>query len=227
MILYVNGDSHTAAAEAVNVHAFAEDDGNLWPAGREPHPDNLAVSWGKQLADSLGYDFVCEAESASSNDRIMRTTKHYLETNIAPDLVILQWSTWEREEWLINNTHYQVNASGIDDIPQSHKQQYKDYVVNINWPAKTQQAHIQIYNFHLYLKACNISHLFFNGNNTFGNIFNRYNWEGCYLKPYASSYNHILRDKFTKRNNGYHYGAEAHKYWANYILNYLLDNQLV
>jgi hypothetical protein len=26
MILYVNGDSHTAAAEAVNPHAFAEDD---------------------------------------------------------------------------------------------------------------------------------------------------------------------------------------------------------
>jgi len=29
MILYVNGDSHTAAAEAVNPHAFAEDDRNL------------------------------------------------------------------------------------------------------------------------------------------------------------------------------------------------------
>ena len=27
MILYVNGDSHTAAAEAVNPHCFAEDDG--------------------------------------------------------------------------------------------------------------------------------------------------------------------------------------------------------
>ena len=227
MILYVNGDSHTAAAEAVNNYAFAEDDGNLWPAGREPHPDNFAVSWGKQLADCLGYDFVCQAESASSNERIMRTTKHYLKNNPAPDLVILQWSTWEREEWLISNTYYQVNASGIDDIPQSHKQRYKEYVMNVDWAAKTQQAHIKIYNFHLYLKSCNIPHLFFNGNNTFDDILNRYNWEGCYIQPYSSSFDHTLRDKFKKRNNGYHYGAEAHKYWSNYILHYLLDNQLV
>ena len=30
MILYVNGDSHTAAAEAVNPYAFAEDDGQYF-----------------------------------------------------------------------------------------------------------------------------------------------------------------------------------------------------
>jgi hypothetical protein len=44
MILYVNGDSHTAAAEAVNPHAFAEDDSALFYLGRAPHPENLAVS---------------------------------------------------------------------------------------------------------------------------------------------------------------------------------------
>ena len=44
MILYVNGDSHTAGAEAVNPYAFAEDDPNLTHLGRLPHPDNLAVS---------------------------------------------------------------------------------------------------------------------------------------------------------------------------------------
>lgn len=227
MILYVNGDSHTAAAEAVNNYAFAEDDGDLWPAGREPHPDNLAVSWGKKLADCIGYDFVCQAESASSNDRIMRTTKQYLQYNKAPDLIILQWSTWEREEWLINNTYYQINASGIDDIPQSHKQQYKDYVINVDWATKTRQAHTKIYNFHLYLKACNIPHLFFNGNNTFDDILNRYNWEGCYIEPYASSFDLALRDKFFKRNNGYHYGADAHKYWAEYLCNYLVDKSRI
>jgi len=52
MILYVNGDSHTAAAEAVNAHAFAEDDSALRYLGRLPHPDNLAVSWGRIVADS-------------------------------------------------------------------------------------------------------------------------------------------------------------------------------
>ena len=50
MILYANGDSHTAAAEAVNSYAFAEDDRNLVHLGRLPHPTNLAVSWGKKLS---------------------------------------------------------------------------------------------------------------------------------------------------------------------------------
>ena len=45
MILYVNGDSHTAGAEAVNSHAFAEDDPALYHLGRLPHPENLEVSW--------------------------------------------------------------------------------------------------------------------------------------------------------------------------------------
>ena len=44
MILYVNGDSHTAAAEAVNPHAFAMDDGQLFYMGRAPHPENFAWS---------------------------------------------------------------------------------------------------------------------------------------------------------------------------------------
>jgi hypothetical protein len=61
VILYVNGDSHTAAAEAVNAHAFAEDDpyGNY--LGRLPHPDNLSASWGRKLADHTGCRFVLAA----------------------------------------------------------------------------------------------------------------------------------------------------------------------
>jgi hypothetical protein len=50
MILYVNGDSHTAAAEAVTPHCFAQDEGDLYLLGRRPHPANLAVSWGQKLA---------------------------------------------------------------------------------------------------------------------------------------------------------------------------------
>ena len=128
MILYVNGDSHTAAAEAVNAHAFAEDDPRYNYQGRLPHPDNLAASWGKKLSDAIKTAFVCDAESAASNTRIMRTTRQWLLENPTAyrnSLVIIQWSTWERQEWLIDNVYYQVNASGIDVVPESHQQQYK------------------------------------------------------------------------------------------------------
>ena len=78
MILYVNGDSHTAAAEAANLHAFAEDDKEYFYLGRAPHPDNLAISWGKVLSRTLNAGFNCGAESASSNSRIIRSTQDWL-----------------------------------------------------------------------------------------------------------------------------------------------------
>ena len=225
MRLYVNGDSHTAAAECVNNHAFAEDDGALYDLGRAPHPDNLAHSWGKKLADRINYDFVCEAESASSNDRIIRTTKEYLEWVDTPDLIIIQWSTWEREEWLIDGIWYQINASGIDDVPDSHHDSYKEYVANVDWVQKTLEAHEKIYNFHNWLSERDVNHVFFNGNNTFDDVINRKHWSGCYLEPYDSSFDHKLRDQFDKRNGGYHYGPDAHKHWADYMYMLLVDNK--
>jgi len=123
MILYTNGDSHTAAAEAVNTFAFAEDDRRYHHLRRQPHPDNLKVSWGNVLADSLKMQFHCDAESASSNARIIRTTKEWINEKkefIPPEdvLMVIQWSTWEREEWDINGVKYQVNASGEDHVPR-------------------------------------------------------------------------------------------------------------
>jgi hypothetical protein len=102
MILYTNGDSHTAAAECVNNHAFAEDDSQYWMMGRAPHPDNLEKSFSKLLSNRLSCGMVCAAESASSNDRIIRTSKQWIkkhEHELYRTLMVIQWSTWEREEW--------------------------------------------------------------------------------------------------------------------------------
>jgi hypothetical protein len=139
MILYVNGDSHTAAAECVNPHAFAGDDSALTFGDRRPHPDNLAASWGQQLAKLLENHFKCGAESASSNDRIIRTTREYLTWDrlsrpprLKP-LVIIQWSTWEREEWEHNGTYYQVNGSGIDMVPPELQERYRIFTGRRHW----------------------------------------------------------------------------------------------
>jgi hypothetical protein len=45
LILYVNGDSHSAGAEAVNDFCFANDDPLYYALGRIPHPDNERVSY--------------------------------------------------------------------------------------------------------------------------------------------------------------------------------------
>ena len=133
MILYANGCSHTAAAEAVVLDSFAVDDGRAG-IDRRPHPLNLAASWCSHLAHDIGMTLVCDAESASSNDRIARTTREWIACN--PDqlhdmFMIIQWTTWEREEWWHNSTWYQVNASGQDWVPTELQQQYKKFQVKV------------------------------------------------------------------------------------------------
>lgn len=237
MILYVNGDSHTAAAEAVNLHAFAEDDSPYFYLGRAPHPDNIKVSWGRKLATALKAQFVCGAESASSNTRIIRTTKDWVES-LNPSqynevLVIIQWSTWEREEWLIDGTYYQVNGSGIDIVPKNWEQKYKEWIINLDWQAKTMEAHRQILDMHNYLKRYGIKHVFFNGNNDFAKIpepLRHHDWGTSYIGPYDphSTFNYVISQECeTVSSNSWHYGPDGHAVWFKFMMSYLIDNQLI
>jgi hypothetical protein len=233
MILYVNGDSHSAAAEAVNPHAFAEDDSALFYLGRAPHPDNLAVSWGRLLSQALRTGFHCAAESASSNDRILRTTRAWLENYIKYDdvLLIIQWSTWEREEWLHNGTYYQVGSSGIDHVPAGLQEKYKNYVIGTDWQHKTQQAHDQIWEFHRELKSQNIKHVFFNGNNDFSKIQDHKDWGVNYIGPYdpLCTYDSIIRacGVDTVMPGSWHFGREGHSAFHRFILDYIIKNKFV
>ena len=234
MILYVNGDSHTAGAEAATSYAFAEDDPQYNYLKRLPHPDNLRVSWGRKLADILKASLTCGAESAASNARIMRTTRQWLlehPTAYRDSLVIIQWSTWERQEWLIDGEYFQVNASGIDIVPESHQQRYKEYIAGINWYNVCVNAHEDIWNFHQELKLLGVKHIFFNGNNNFQGMLPEKDWGTSYIKPYdaAGTYHGWLRNNGfeTVSKDSWHFGEDAHSFWANYMLQYIIANKLI
>lgn len=237
MILYVNGCSHTAAAEAVNPHVFACDDGSEehWRLGKQPHPDNDRVSWGYRLANLLGSAYVNNSESASSNFRIMRTARAWLEENreIWSDvLVVIQWSTWERQEWLIDGEYYQINASGIDQVPDAYQARYRQYILDVDWTECTQYWHKEIWRFHQQLQLWGVRHVFFNGNSHFGEIAQApFDWYHNYMQPYTESgtYNQILRSNGFKPVNptSWHFGEDAHCFWARYMLNYCVHNNLV
>ena len=234
MMLYVNGDSHTAAAEAVNPHAFAEDDPGLFYLGRAPHPENLAVSWGKLLSIALKSSFRCDAESASSNSRIMRTTREWLSgagQDFPNKLVIIQWSTWEREEWQYDGKYYQIGASGLDDVHVGLQEQYKHFVADVDWQEKTQQAHDQIWQFHLELKDQKIRHIFFNGNNDFSKITNQKKWGKNYIGPYnpAETYDAVIRSRGidTVMPGSWHFGRDGHSAFHRFILDYIIKNKFV
>jgi hypothetical protein len=247
LILYVNGDSHSAGAEAVNTYCFAGDDPLYYTLGRKPHPDNERVSYGCQLANHLGAILHCDAESASSNARIIRTTREYLKTE-RPDFVVIGWATWEREEWLHDGVYYQVNASGTDSVPNVLQDEYKAWVVKqstsdlIN--ESTLQAHKDIHDFHLELQEQGIKHFFFSTLHSFANITNlehlggkEFDWHGCYFHPYQDNMTYhaylterghkprpvwigpkAIREKKPIPPKSYHLNDRAHDAWAETLL---------
>lgn len=238
MILYVNGDSHAAAAEAVVPHAWAEDDEFLWGMGRQPHPANARVSFGCELANHLFAVLDLDAQAGGSNARIIRTTRDWIQrnqNNLSDTFVLIQWSTWEREEWLHNDIWWQVNASGADHVPPELEQRYKQFVADVDWIKCTQRAHEDIWKFHCELKQQGIRHLFFNANNHFAttgpNAQDQKDWGVSYLGPYDAkmTYDSVLKNNGFKYKNpgGYHFGADAHCFWAEYLLQYIKCNQLL
>ena len=172
MILYVNGDSHAAAAEAVVPHAWAEDDEFFWGLGRRPHPENERASFGCELANHLYAILQCDAQAGGSNARIIRNTREWLRNQDRVDdiFVVIQWSTWEREEWLYDNIWWQVNASGIDEVPEALQDRYKQFIIDVNWATARQKAHEDIWAFHKELEQQDVRHVFFNGNHHFGEL---------------------------------------------------------
>jgi hypothetical protein len=146
-------------------------------------------------------------------------------------LVVIQWSTWEREEWLYDGTYYQVNGSGIDHVPVAAQERYRNYVIGLDWQQKTQAAHDEIWQFHQELVAQNIPHVFFNGNNDFSSITNRKDWGLNYIDPYdpASTYHAQLQAAGieTVMPDSYHYGRDGHSWWFKHILNNLMTNKFI
>jgi hypothetical protein len=234
MILYVNGDSHAAAAECVNSHAWALDDEVFWGLGQQPHPDNERASFGCELANWLYAVLYLDAQAGCSNARIMRTTREWIAAN--PDAVqdcfmVIQWTTWERQEWWHNGKDYQVNASGIDHVPPELQDRYRQFVLDIDWHQCRQQAHDEIWAFHNELKQAGIRHVMFNGNNHFEDLSTHYDWGTSYIDPYnaTKTYDFVLRQQgfVTVRPDSWHFGPEAHCFWGEYLLQYIKHHQLL
>lgn len=111
MILYVNGESFSAGAKAVNDFSFANDDFRYVALGNKPHPDNLKVSYGMHLSKMLALALVCNAESNATNEQILLTTYEYLES-ISPKqktLIVIGWSAINKKTLEDHNNIYQLH----------------------------------------------------------------------------------------------------------------------
>ncbi len=90
MLLYANGDSHTAGTYT-NGECFYE------------------TSFSSLLAKRHNLDYFNHAWPGGSNKRIIRTSKEYLKDKDPTDtLVLVCWSSFERTEWYVDGIWHQI-----------------------------------------------------------------------------------------------------------------------
>jgi hypothetical protein len=127
--------------------------------------------------------------------------------------------------------YYQVGASGTDSVAPALQEQYRHYIAGMDWNEKNWLAHDQIWQFHQELVEQNIRHVMFNGNSDFDRSQNRMDWNNTYIKPYdpAYTYNCVLRSNGfrTVNSKSWHFGPDAHCFWAEYLLQYIDNNKLL
>ena len=111
------------------------------------------------------------------------------------------------------------------------RSRYQEFVAGIDWPACQARAHREIYQFHLALQDQNIAHVMFNGNSYFESEPYHYNWHNCYIGPYDrnKTYDFVLRQQgfATVNPDSWHFGADAHCFWGEYLLQYIKANNLL
>ena len=209
MILYVNGDSHS---QGVGVQ--------------------IDESYPVIIAKEFGLDIVNEAQSGASNARILRTSKEYLASQQTPDLIVIGWSTWEREEWQYENTYYNVNSSGHDPLPKILEHSYKKWVIEqtpeiLN--KKSSHWHKEIFQFHKELLQKNIKHIFFNCMYNFFQIEDKLDWDINFIGPYDndSSYYWWLTQQGYESDKWYHFRASGHQAWGNRLISYIKEHKLL
>jgi hypothetical protein len=235
VILYVNGDSHSAGAELAQIRngvllEFNDDTRQYQPVQGSQHWQAECVkrSYSQHLANHLGAELVCEAESGGSNTRTLRVTREYLEHN-RPDLLVIGWSPFEREEWWHNGIAYQVNGGGVKLYPAKLADRYKQWVIDNSTPsainARTVAAHKEIFDFHQELLEMAVPHVFFNTFNSFEFIADMggtpVDWNNCFVEPYLESHTYCLwlknQNYQTVNLSSMHFGPAAHQAWADFL----------
>ena len=247
MIVYVNGDSHGVGAELVTqtrngiVLEFNDDTKNYQPACCDTNNIDLECikrSYSQLLADRLNAKLVCEAESGGSNARILRVTRNYLKNN-CPNLVVIGWSPFEREEWQHNGIYYQITGGGVSSVPAELANKYKQWVIDNSDPvainSKTISMHREIFNLHQELLELNIPHIFFNTFNSFQFIPDMggtpVEWDNYYIEPYLESHTYCMwlknQNYQTVSPTSMHFGPKGHQAWANLLFQHYNKNDTI
>lgn len=207
MKLFVNGCSHSAG------------DGT----------STLAYSWPNQLAEMLGADLINHSLSGASNQRMIRTTREWLSSIDVrkKHLVIIGWSSWEREEWYHNQQFYQVNAGGHSRLPRELKSRYMKYVSElddrVSYVDTARSTEEEIYQLAEDLQYHQVEYLFFNSFMQISETLKNDRWDHRYMTPFSNELNYFayLERAGHLPDFGLHFGDAAQTDWAQVMFNYI------
>jgi hypothetical protein len=239
MILYVNGDSHSAGHGINSLSGLTTNDINYQDIDEAPHPDNLHDSYGALLAKKLNVDFVCQARSGGSLDRVIRTTKQFVYQTQAKLFVVVGIPSIEREEWFYQGSWYQINASGYEILPKELQDKYKRWVADwsqaYDYYGRQIIIHQKLVDFHEWLTRHSVSHLFFHTVQGCqpDQRFATYDWGTSFVHPYSETpnncwnYFNYLKQRGHQADSWGHYGKHAHQEFADFLYQYIQNYQLI
>ena len=173
------------------------------------------------------------AVSGASNDLIYDSTRQYLQTNPAPDLVVVGWTEHGREQWYFNNKFHEINQLDVGNrVPEEFRRRYQFWKNHVQKDGDWHRVmgyywHNKIYNLHSILKERGIPHLFFNAFDAFqvADISEQLNWHDSFFLPYHQNrcyVNWCVEHGYREITPGWqHYNEDAHAAWANTMIDYM------
>ncbi len=219
---------------------FAMGDSNMIGANTDPShrnygpdPDNFF----NVLAQHFEFDFECWAKNGASNDHIIRMTQQWIDSCPDPNkFVFIGWSTWEREEHQVQDTYYDIDAwciyHAFNTPPELEihanclKQKLESNPNYMDECARRWAG--RIYEFAKYLESKNVGYLFWNAYNRLLPGSTSAVFDHRFVRPYNDCFNQYwylkqVRNHPTAPNDPYHFDSQGHRKWAEFLIEWITD----
>ena len=211
-------------------------DSNIANANTENGNIPKSSNFGTILMNRLGLDFECHAKYGASNDRIIRKTNEWIESQSGDKLtVFIGWSTWEREEWEHNGEFFDVDNFSLNSSPKSQINKYEKWLEQSSkqehMDTKACEWEEKIHIFIDSLLSRNINFLMWNsyiplehGSNT---IKSKH-----FINPYDSDstlywYLKRVMGHQPMVDDPYHFDDVGHRLWADFLFKYITENDVL
>jgi len=231
LILYVNGGSHCVGHGINNSPGMTYYDKTYSDIYSAPIPSSLRYSYGAILAEKMSANLVCQGQTGSSWNRVVRKTKQFVYQTIGKKFVLLGVPTIEREEWFYKGTYYQINDLPENNYPEELLTKYQDWLKDLNndcfWTRKSLEIYQSAIDLHKWLLENNVPHFFFNFKQSLSRIeldvSDIFDFGPYYLEPCNDNltyYNWCRSQKFNNDEWG-HFNSDAHCAWAEFLYPYI------